>query len=150
MSDLIFLEVHGFCCLTPIGVIFPCFQMSAIPSHLVVLSLTDSFIPPYKPRQVTAMWWPMRHLPVWINTISLDWRLLFIMIRPSLSSYNYAKSQDSLVTTTCGNTSRVVTDLKSRLVFPCMSGRGPRVLASVYYLQFCRCSGSFLPMWRRH
>lgn len=39
-----------------------------------------------------------------------------MVIRPSLSSYNYAKSQDSLVTATPGNTSDALTDLKAHLV----------------------------------
>lgn len=39
-----------------------------------------------------------------------------MILRPFLSSCNYAESQDSLVTTTLDSTSHAVTDLKARLV----------------------------------
>lgn len=71
-----------------------------------------------------------------------------MVMRPSLSSYNYAKSQDSLVTatpTTCEMLSQIL-----RLVWlallPCTSGRGLGVLASVRYLEFGQRSPSFCLM----
>lgn len=65
-----------------------------------------------------------------------------MILRPFLSSCNYAESQDSLVTTTLDSTSHAVTDLKARLVgsFPLHICEGLGVLASVCYLWFCRCS----------
>lgn len=70
-----------------------------------------------------------------------------MVIRPSPSSCNYAKSQDSLVTTTpedCQMLSQILR-LISLALLPSTSGRWLGVLACVRYLQFSRQFPIFLP-----